>query len=114
MRLANSGGLSLLVDDAGRAADLATASGGRFASDPMEALAGWDAVRAWAAGARVAFGDPLEPRAPGPCAPRPAAAVAIGPNYREHAPEAQRAPPNAPTVLTDAAGGLCGAAHGTQ
>ena len=58
MKLANRGGRAQLVDPAGRAADLATASGGRFGPGPMQALADWDALRAWAGTARVEYGEP--------------------------------------------------------
>jgi 2-keto-4-pentenoate hydratase/2-oxohepta-3-ene-1,7-dioic acid hydratase in catechol pathway len=66
----------------------------------MAALAAFDAVRGWAAGARVGFGEPLPPRALGPCVPRPSQVFAIGLNYRDHAAEAKLALPQAPMVFT--------------
>ncbi len=100
MRLANHAGRVQLVDEAGRAADLATASGGRFGPDPMQALAAFDSLCDWAAGARVTFAEPLVPHALGPCVPRPTKVFAIGLNYRDHAAEAKLELPKAPMVFT--------------
>jgi 2-keto-4-pentenoate hydratase/2-oxohepta-3-ene-1,7-dioic acid hydratase in catechol pathway len=99
MRLANRGGRAVLVDAAGRGADLERASGGRFGSDPMAALAAFDALRDFAAGARLE-GETLDPRALGPCVPRPRAVFAIGLNYKDHAAEAKLELPKAPMVFT--------------
>lgn len=100
MRLANLGGRAWLVDEAGRGCDLAAASGGRFGPDPMQALAAWDALRDWVAGARLGAGEPVDESALGPCAPRPSAVFAIGLNYRDHAAEAKLELPKAPMVFT--------------
>jgi 2-keto-4-pentenoate hydratase/2-oxohepta-3-ene-1,7-dioic acid hydratase in catechol pathway len=100
VKLANLGGRAQLVDEAGRAADLASASGGRFGPDPMQALPAFEALRDWAAGARLSFGEPLSPRTLGPCVPRPRAVFAIGLNYKDHAAEAKLELPKAPMVFT--------------
>jgi 2-keto-4-pentenoate hydratase/2-oxohepta-3-ene-1,7-dioic acid hydratase in catechol pathway len=100
MRLANRGGRAWLVDGQGRGADLATASGGRFGPDPMQALAAWDALLEWEAGARPQGEEPLEPRTLGACVPRPRQVFAIGLNYRDHALEAKLERPSAPMVFT--------------
>ena len=100
MRLANRAGRAWLVDEAGRGADLADASGGRFGPDPMAALQACDALREWAAGASPAFGDVLDPNQLGPCVPRPRAVFAIGLNYKDHAAEAKLELPKAPMVFT--------------
>lgn len=100
MRLANRSGRAWLVDEAGRGVDLESASGGRFGPDPMAALADWDALREWAAHARPAGAEALDPRALGPCVPRPRAVFAIGLNYRDHAAEAKLLLPKEPMVFT--------------
>jgi 2-keto-4-pentenoate hydratase/2-oxohepta-3-ene-1,7-dioic acid hydratase in catechol pathway len=100
MRLANCEGRAWLVDAAGRGVDLAAASGGRFGPDPMEALEAWDALAAWAAGARPAAERTLAPAELGPPVPRPGAVFAIGLNYRDHAAEAKLELPKAPMVFT--------------
>src|SRR5512145_1247807 len=100
MRLANRGGRAWLVDEAGRGVDLAAASGGRFGPDPMAALADWEALVAWEAGAKPRGEEVLEPRALGPCVPRPSQVFAIGLNYRDHALEAKLELPKAPMVFT--------------
>lgn len=100
MRLANRGGRACLVDEEGRGADLAAASGGRFGPDPMQALAAWDALFDWAAGARPRGEEVLAPDSLGPPVPRPRAVFAIGLNYRDHAEEAKLELPKAPLVFT--------------
>lgn len=100
MRLANRGGRAWLVDEAGRGADLAQASAGRFGPDPMAALEAWNALRDWSAGASPACADALDPRELGPCVPRPRAVFAIGLNYKDHAVEAKLELPKAPMVFT--------------
>jgi 2-keto-4-pentenoate hydratase/2-oxohepta-3-ene-1,7-dioic acid hydratase in catechol pathway len=99
MRLGNRGGRAWWVDEAGRGADLALASGGRFGPDPMAALAQLDGIRELAAGGRFGV-EPLEPNGLGPCVPRPRQVFAIGLNYRDHAAEAKLELPKAPMVFT--------------
>ena len=56
MRLVNvQGRAGLVVGDA--VADVERRSGGRFAADPMEAVASWDALADWSAGLRRGDGD---------------------------------------------------------
>ena len=99
LRLACAGGRAVLcVGD--RRVDLERASGGRFGSDPMQALAHWDALRDWAAAVDTDGGEPLDARALGPCVPRPAKVFAIGLNYRAHAAEAGLEIPKQPMVFT--------------
>ena len=100
MRLANRGGRARRRPRARRGVDLERASGGRFGPDPMQALAAWDALVAWEAGARPRGEEPLDPRTLGPCVPRPRAVFAIGLNYRDHALEAGIPLPKAPLVFT--------------
>ena len=100
MRLANRGGRAWLVDETGRGNDLALASRDRFGPDPMQALERLDAIRSWAAAARLAPGEPLALRTLGPPVPRPRAVYAIGLNYRDHAAEAKLELPQAPMVFT--------------
>lgn len=82
-------------------ADVERASGGRFSSDPMAALAAWDAFAAWASGlAPGAATDALRTDALGPPIPRPAKVYGIGMNYRAHAKEAGLEIPATPVVFT--------------
>jgi 2,4-didehydro-3-deoxy-L-rhamnonate hydrolase len=111
MRLANRAGCAWLVDGSGRGVELAAASGGRFGPDPMQALAAWDALREWAAGATPGAGAPLDPAALGPPVPQPRAVFAIGLNYRDHAREAGLELPAAPMVFTKFPGCLAGPNH---
>ena len=83
IRLASLQGRAQLVHG-DRLLDLERASGGRFAADPMAALAAWDALRDWGGGLaadrfdgsadRMRFDAPV---------PRPTKVFAIGLNYRE-------------------------------
>lgn len=100
MRLANHAGRAWLVDGQGRGADLAAASDGRFGPDPMGALAGWAALREWAAAARPALTTAVDEAALGPPVPAPGAVFAIGLNYKDHALEAKLELPKAPMVFT--------------
>ena len=82
-----SGRAVLLVGD--DMIDVARASGGRFSSDPMAALAEWDAFAEWARD-RSAADDtaPFSATDLGPPVPRPSKVFGIGMNYRDHAAEA--------------------------
>jgi 2-keto-4-pentenoate hydratase/2-oxohepta-3-ene-1,7-dioic acid hydratase in catechol pathway len=98
--LANLAGRAVALRD-GRAADVEQASGGRFAADPMAALAAWDAFVAWAdALAAGAFEQAVEPARLGPPVPRPRKVFGIGVNYRAHAAEAGMELPKQPMVFT--------------
>ncbi|MEN8160352.1 MAG: fumarylacetoacetate hydrolase family protein [Myxococcota bacterium] len=100
MRLANHAGRAWLVDGQGSGADLASASNGEFGPDPMEALARWSELRAWAATPGPALDTPVDDAALGPPVPAPRAVFAIGLNYRDHALEAKLDIPKAPMVFT--------------
>ena len=81
--------------------DVERRSGGRFAADPMAAVAAWGALADWSAGLRRGDGDAaLEETLLGPPVPRPAKVFAIGMNYRAHAEEAGLEIPRTPVVFT--------------
>jgi len=100
MRLVNvQGRAGLLIGDA--VVDVERRSGGRFAADPMAAVAAWGALADWSAGLRRGDGDAaLEETLLGPPVPRPAKVFAIGMNYRAHAEEAGLEIPRTPVVFT--------------
>lgn len=100
LRLVNRAGrAALLVDD--RVADLERVSGGKLPSDPMAAIAAWDDVATWAAGADPGVAEESCDEAElGPCVPRPAKVFALGLNYRTHAEESGVPLPPAPLVFT--------------
>jgi 2,4-didehydro-3-deoxy-L-rhamnonate hydrolase len=94
-----AGRAALIAED--RVVDLERRSEGRFASDPMAALARWDEVCAWGEKLQIRASDPrLDPAALGPCVPRPSQVFAIGLNYRDHAQESGLPEPNQPMVFT--------------
>jgi 2-keto-4-pentenoate hydratase/2-oxohepta-3-ene-1,7-dioic acid hydratase in catechol pathway len=98
--LANLEGRAVVVRD-GRAADVATASGGRFGTDPMAALAAWDAFSDWVRGlAADAYQQAIDEARLGPPVPRPRKVIGIGVNYRAHAAEAGMELPKQPMVFT--------------
>lgn len=80
-------------------ADLERASRGRLPADPLEAVARFAEVRELAARG-VAPEGPLDPAALGPPVPRPRQVFGIGLNYRDHAEEGGREPPDFPLVFT--------------
>jgi 2,4-didehydro-3-deoxy-L-rhamnonate hydrolase len=100
VRLANAKGrASLIVGE--HLIDVERASDRRFAADPMQVLAQWDALAEWAAGlgAGAATGA-LQPEELGPCVPRPTKVFGIGLNYRSHAAEGGLPLPKQPLVFT--------------
>ena len=100
VRLVQQGGRAGLDCD-GRFVDVEKRSGGRFASDPMQALARWDDFRGWAAEVRAEGGDPeIDEANLGPCVPRPAKVFGVGLNYRAHAAEAGLDLPKQPLIFT--------------
>jgi len=100
IRLANlSGRAALLVADG--MIDVARASGGRFSSDPMAALADWDAFAEWARDFSDADVTTQFKEADlGPPVPRASKVFGIGMNYRDHAAEAKLEIPKSPVVFT--------------
>lgn len=100
VRLANLAGRAALLVD-GRAVDVERRSRGAFAADPMDALARWDAFRAWAAGVAPDARDArVDEGALGPCVPRPRKVFGVGLNYRDHAAEAGLELPRQPMIFT--------------
>lgn len=106
MRIANiDGRLAIAVE--GGWADVAKASGGRFASEPQAIYDRWDDFLSWVStgfdghGALITgeFGLPV---------PAPRQIVAIGLNYREHAVESNLAIPEHPVVFAKFQSSLVG------
>jgi 2-keto-4-pentenoate hydratase/2-oxohepta-3-ene-1,7-dioic acid hydratase in catechol pathway len=97
MRIANIAGRAhLVIGD--RAADIAKLSAGRFPFDPMDLLAHWPELRAWAS--RVEFdGSPIDSSALGPPVPRPRQVFAVASNYRDR-PTILDTPTDLPIVFT--------------
>jgi 2,4-diketo-3-deoxy-L-fuconate hydrolase len=98
MKLAHHDGRLVLVREDG-VVDVATASGGRFGPDPMDAFADWPALVAWAAGDHAVTG-PLDEALLGCPVPHPRQVFAIGLNYRSHAEESGMALPDVPATFT--------------
>jgi len=92
-----------------RVADVERASGGQFASDPMQVLAQWPSFSAWAKGISEADATsevgPEELRAP---VPRPWKVFGVGMNYRDHAKEAGLDLPSSPVIFTKFPNCICG------
>jgi 2-keto-4-pentenoate hydratase/2-oxohepta-3-ene-1,7-dioic acid hydratase in catechol pathway len=100
LRLANSRGRAVLIRGE-RVVDLARRSDGRFSADPMDAVARFEEVAAFAASIDPEDGDePLDDSTLGPCVPRPQKVFGIGLNYRDHAAEAGLDIPESPMVFT--------------
>jgi 2,4-didehydro-3-deoxy-L-rhamnonate hydrolase len=100
VRLVNAAGRAGLCVD-GRVVDLERRSGGRFGSDPMAALGGWQDLCEWATGVVAGEQDaPLDESRLGPCVPRPSKVFGIGLNYRAHAAEAGLEEPKQPLIFT--------------
>lgn len=100
MRLVNvQGRAGVAVGDG--VVDVERRSGGRFAVDPMAAVAAWDAFAEWARGLRPGDAErALDDTTLAPPVPRPSKVFAIGMNYRAHAEEAGLEIPHAPVVFT--------------
>ncbi len=106
MKLANHDGrLAIVLSDG--VVDVATASDGRFNSDPMAAYDAWDELVAWAVSATTPTG-PLDEAKLGNPAPRPRQVFAIGLNYRSHAEESGMAIPAVPATFTKYPASLSG------
>jgi 2-keto-4-pentenoate hydratase/2-oxohepta-3-ene-1,7-dioic acid hydratase in catechol pathway len=99
MRILNlSGRAALGIED--KAADIETASNGRFSADIQELYPRWEEFRTWAAGFTGAPDREVVPSALGAPVPRPPQVFAIGVNYRDHAAEAGIDLPERPMVFT--------------
>lgn len=107
MRFANREGRFVLATGIGYV-DVATASGGRFGPDPLDALERWSELRDWAAGQTEHAGDHVRAELGGdPAAghlrspvPYPRQVFGIGLNYRDHVAESGFTPPASPSVFT--------------
>lgn len=100
MRVANVGGRLALLSQDGRALDVATASDGRFDSDPQAAFDRWDELANWAKTVRPEHYAPVDEASLGVPVPRPRQIFALGANYRAHAAEAGIEPPEHPVIFT--------------
>ncbi len=80
--------------------DLERHSGGRFSSDPMQAIARHGELHAVAAALGDRTDAPLASVELGICVPRPQKVFAIGLNYRDHAGESGMELPQNPLVFT--------------
>lgn len=100
MRMGSIGGRAWLVTADGQGADIAQASGGRFASDPQALYDHWDELRRWSAEIAADLLVPVDPASFELPVPRPRQVFAIGANYRAHAAEAGVAPPEQPVIFT--------------
>ena len=100
MRFVNADGRSaLLVGDA--VFDLEALSGGSVSADPMTAIIEqWAAVRATFDAGALDGGTPVAEVVLGPPVPAPRAIYAVGLNYRAHAAETGREPPEIPGIFT--------------
>ena len=109
MRIANHAGRAVLVVSDGKAADIATASAGRFGPDPQSIYDNWDAFTAWAATATPAPDVEIDRPRLGSPSPTPSQVVAIGLNYADHAAETGFEPPkDLPPVFTKFASSITG------
>jgi 2-keto-4-pentenoate hydratase/2-oxohepta-3-ene-1,7-dioic acid hydratase in catechol pathway len=99
MRFGTVGGRFVLVRD-GYALDVGAASGGALPSDPLDALAHWDDVRGWAAGAHWSAAVAVSAEQLGAPVPTPRQVFAVALNYRPHAAEAGFTAPEDPLVFT--------------
>ena len=98
-RLATMNGRAALIADDG-VYDLERHSRGRFAADPMQAIARHAELHAVAAGLTGAPDAASAAAALGVCVPRPQKVFGIGLNYRSHAQESGVEPPQTPLVFT--------------
>ncbi|MFI0353405.1 fumarylacetoacetate hydrolase family protein [Actinomadura sp. 9N407] len=109
MRIANHEGRAVIVGSDGKAADIATASGGRFGPDPQGVYDDWDAFTAWASTAVPVPDVELGKAGLGSPSPAPSQVVAIGLNYADHAAETGFEPPeHLPPVFTKFASSITG------
>jgi len=99
MRIANLSGRLVIVSD-GNAADVETASGGRFSADPAAIYPRWAEFRGWADQTKLTDAHPFDPADLGAPSPAPRQLFAIGLNYRAHARETGFAIPEDPPVFT--------------
>jgi 2-keto-4-pentenoate hydratase/2-oxohepta-3-ene-1,7-dioic acid hydratase in catechol pathway len=106
MRIANVAGRAHLVAD-DHVVDIATVSGGRFPSDPMDLFARWDEVSMWAQQVNFGDGRVLDPLTLGAPTPRPRQVFAVASNYRDR-PIILDAPADLPVTFTKFPGSVVG------
>lgn len=106
MRMANLAGRAQLATD-GYVTDIATASEGRFPADPMEVLARWDEVLAWARRVDSADRQVLDPLTLEAPSPRPRQVFAVASNYRDR-PVILETPTDLPIIFTKFPGSVVG------
>ena len=111
MRLANLAGRAVVVID-DRAVDVATASAGRFSSDPQSLFDDWAEFSTWVSNG-FDDADAVEFQASelGAPVPRPRQVFAIGLNYAEHAAEAGYPPDAMPVTFTKFPSSIVGPDH---
>jgi 2-keto-4-pentenoate hydratase/2-oxohepta-3-ene-1,7-dioic acid hydratase in catechol pathway len=90
----------LVLVDAHRALDVATASHGALPADVNAALERWDEVVGWARTADFTTSSVVGTERLGPPVPAPRQVFAIALNYAPHAAEAGYEPPEVPLVFT--------------
>ena len=109
MRIANHAGRAVLVLSDDKAADIATASGGRFGPGLQSVYDGWAEFTRWAATADLVSDVELDKALLGSPSPTPSQVVAIGLNYADHAAETGFEPPkDLPPVFTKFASSITG------
>lgn len=114
MRLANLRGRAAIVSsDGSRAVDVEQASDGRFGPDLPSVYAAWPDFSAWAASVDADAADAngsgtVDAADLGAPSPAPSQIFAIGLNYRAHAAEVGKEPPDVPMVFTKFASSLTG------
>lgn len=106
MKIANVNGRTALILGDG-IADIETASGGRFRSEPMSLFEHWKDLITWASSVTEATGPLVESKLHCPV-PDPRQVFAIGLNYRTHAEESGMAIPLVPATFTKFPASLTG------
>lgn len=99
MRIGNLSGRLVLQVDAG-VVDVDRASAGVVGADPQAVFDRWDEFVAWVTSADLPAGEAYQESDLGPPVPRPRQVFGIGLNYRDHAAETGRPPPDRPLVFT--------------
>lgn len=108
MRIANHKGRLVLLDGAGRAVDVETASTGAFTADPQAVYARWAEFRSWAAKAPTDGAVEVDEEDLDAVVPRPPQVFAVGLNYHDHAEESGFEIPAEPLVFTKYASSFTG------
>lgn len=81
--------------------DVERASGGRFSSDPMDAITRFDDLHSWVAGLEAGVvSEAVDETTLGPPVPHPQKVFGVGLNYTDHAEEAGLELPKEPLIFT--------------